>query len=58
LRIGIYQDRNNNKKSDKNFLGIPKEKYGFSGRRVFGKPSFNDAKIVLKLKTTILINLK
>ena len=43
--IGVFQDRNNNKILDKNFFGIPKEKYGFSGRKVFGKPSFSDAAI-------------
>lgn len=43
---------------DKNFLGIPKEKYGFSGKNVFGQPSFEDAMIVVNGDQTILIEIK
>ena len=28
--ISVYHDENNNKKLDKNFIGLPKEDYGFS----------------------------
>ena len=28
--ISVYHDENSNKKLDKNFIGIPKEDYGFS----------------------------
>lgn len=41
--IGYYYDQNGNNKLDFNFLGIPKERYGFSGkgRRKFEKAKFN-----------------
>lgn len=55
--IGIFQDKNNNQVLDKNFLGIPKEKYGFSGRSVLGKPSFKDASIKVKSNISIIIYL-
>ena len=40
-----FQDENDNKKIDRNFLGIPKEGLGFSNdaRIRFGPPSFADA---------------
>lgn len=46
--IALFQDANSNGILDKNFLGIPKEKYGFSGKKVFGKPDFSDAVFTLK----------
>lgn len=47
--IAVYHDANNNKVLDKNFLGIPKEGYGFSNnaRGWFGPPSFDDAALLL-----------
>jgi len=46
--ISVYHDMNNNGQLDKNFFGIPKEPYGFSGKGAsFGPPSFSDAKISL-----------
>ncbi len=41
----IFHDRNNNGKLDKNFIGIPKEGYGFSNnaRGTFGPPDFEEA---------------
>ena len=41
----IYHDKNDNQKLDKNFLGIPKEGYGFSNNAqgTFGPPKFKDA---------------
>ena len=56
--IAIFQDSNANNVLDKNFLGIPKEKYGFSGKNVFGQPSFEDAMIVVNGDQTILIEIK
>ncbi|HEX4159713.1 MAG TPA: DUF2141 domain-containing protein [Rhizomicrobium sp.] len=40
--IEVYQDLNSNGKVDKNFLGIPKEPYGFSrdARPFLSKPDF------------------
>lgn len=41
----IFHDRNNNGDLDKNFMGIPKEGYGFSNnaRGTFGPPDFQEA---------------
>jgi len=42
--IAVYQDENGNNKLDKNFFGIPKEPYGFSGNSAkLGPPSFDEA---------------
>jgi uncharacterized protein (DUF2141 family) len=40
--IAAWHDKNGNRKMDKNLLGIPKEKYGFSKNRFgkFGPPGF------------------
>jgi hypothetical protein len=58
--IAAYHDKNNNKKLDKNQLGIPQENYGFSNnaRRMFSAPSFEEASFELKSKKTIQIFLK
>ncbi len=46
--IALYHDLNNNDKLDKNFLGIPKEPYGFSRnyRPLFTVPTFRDCSFV------------
>jgi uncharacterized protein (DUF2141 family) len=41
--IAVFQDLNENGKLDKNFLGIPKEPYGFSGAWKRGGASFDKA---------------
>lgn len=43
--IAVYHDKNQNGKLDSNFLGIPKEAYGFSNnaRGKFGPASWKDA---------------
>jgi len=43
--VTSYVDNNRNGRLDKNFLGIPQEKYGFSNdaRSRFGPPDFADA---------------
>jgi len=40
--VAAYVDNNRNGRQDKNFLGIPKENYGFSNdaRGMFGPPDF------------------
>ena len=57
--ISIYQDNNNNGKLDTNFIGIPKELFGFSnydGRSIPGK--FNKHRIQVNDSTkNILVNL-
>lgn len=54
LKKGVYafsffHDLNNNKKLDTNFLGIPKEPYGFSNNKKgrFGPPKFNEVSLVI-----------
>lgn len=59
--ISIFHDENNNGKLDKNFIGIPREPYGFSNnpRIRFGPPGFNDCAFEFSpTKTSIRITLK
>jgi uncharacterized protein (DUF2141 family) len=44
--IEVYQDLNSNGKMDSNFLGLPKEPYGFSrdARPILSRPAFNRVK--------------
>ena len=46
----FFHDENKNTKLDKNFMGIPKEGYGFSNAAngTFGPPSFSKSKFELK----------
>ena len=56
----LYVDFNGNKKLDKNFLGIPKEQYGFSNN-VMGRmspPTFDQAKFAIAGPTTQNIKLR
>ena len=50
-----YQDENENNELDRNFIGIPKESYGFSrdARGKFGPPGFEDAAIDVRDGTTV-----
>jgi len=46
--VSVVHDQNNNDKLDTNFLGIPKEPYGFSNNpKSMGKPSYDEAKFKL-----------
>jgi uncharacterized protein (DUF2141 family) len=60
--VACYQDADENKKLNKNFVGYPSEPFGFSNdaKIKLGPPSFDDAKIEIKNKgnTTITINMK
>ena len=58
--IALFIDTNNNKKLDKNFLGIPKEQYGFSNNAMgtLSAPTFKQAKFNLAGKTIQNIKLK
>jgi len=47
--VSVFQDINGNKVIDKNFLGIPKEPYGFSGEWKSGGSSFDKSAFELKL---------
>jgi len=56
----LYVNFNGNKKLDKNFLGIPKEQYGFSNN-VMGRmspPTFDQAKFAIAGPTTQNIKLR
>ena len=55
--ISIMHDSNANGKIDTNFMGIPKEGYGFSNNVMgsFGPPSFEKAKFKLTDKPIILM---
>lgn len=57
--IAIYHDKNSDGKCNLNFLGIPKEAYGFSKnfKPIFSKPSFKDCKISIKNNPFIDIKL-
>jgi uncharacterized protein (DUF2141 family) len=55
-----FQDVNGNGKLDKNFLGFPKEPYGFSNgaRGSAGPPKFSAAAVTLSPDRTTRISLK
>lgn len=57
--VSIFQDLNGNKMIDKNFIGNPKEPYGFSGAWKSGRASFKKAAFTLKPGSTkVAIKLK
>ena len=56
--IGVYVDENENEKLDTNFLGIPKEQFGFSNNaKTFGIPKFEAASFVVDTYTKVQIGL-
>lgn len=57
--ISIYHDVNADKECNLNFIGIPKEPYGFSNnfKPKFSKPTFKDCKIELNNNKSITIKL-
>jgi uncharacterized protein (DUF2141 family) len=47
--VSVFQDLNGDSKLDTNFIGYPKEPFGFSAPMgLFGPPSFAEAKIVVR----------
>ncbi|MBL7858033.1 MAG: DUF2141 domain-containing protein [Cyclobacteriaceae bacterium] len=58
--VSVIHDTNNNLVLDKNFLGIPKEGFGFSNNviGIFGPPSFEQALINLVDVKELRIKLK
>jgi len=58
--IAFFIDANGNKKLDKNFLGIPKEQYGFSNNAMgtLSAPIFEQAKFTVAGNTIQNIKLK
>lgn len=57
--VALMHDENADKICNLNFLGIPKEGYGFSKnvKPKFSAPSFNDCKFDLSANTTITIKI-
>ena len=58
--IALFVDVNKNLKIDKNFLGIPKEQFGFSNNAMgkLSAPSFEQAKFTVEGNTLQNIKLK
>ena len=60
--IAVYQDENENKELDKNFFGMPKEKYGFSNNKfgISGPPKFDEVKfrVTADRIVSLTINIK
>lgn len=58
--VAFYIDKNDNEKLDTNFLGVPKEQFGFSndvmGR--FGPPSFEAASFNHENETVLTMKAK
>jgi uncharacterized protein (DUF2141 family) len=54
--VSVYQDINKNGKLDKNILGIPKERYGFSNKA--NKPDYKESLFDFNNDLTIRITLK
>lgn len=56
----VVDDENNNGKIDKNFIGVPKEGFGFSNffMEKMKKPKFDDFKVDLKTQSKIIIRVK
>ncbi|MDA9106587.1 DUF2141 domain-containing protein [Flavobacteriaceae bacterium] len=58
--ISVYLDSNFNNKLDYNFLGIPKEQYGFSNNEIgnLRRPKFNEASFELINDSSLKIILR
>jgi uncharacterized protein (DUF2141 family) len=58
--IAVFHDKNNNGILDKNLVGMPVERYGFSNnaRVTFSAPSFNSAAVELNTDKAIGIYIK
>ncbi|TNE55356.1 MAG: DUF2141 domain-containing protein [Bacteroidetes bacterium] len=58
--IAVFHDENDNAILDKNLLGIPLEKYGFSNnaRATFSAPSFQEASFNLNTNRHLHVKLK
>jgi uncharacterized protein (DUF2141 family) len=58
--VSVMHDANENDKLDSNFLGIPKEGFGFSNNAMgtFGPPSFEKAKVEVNTNKSASISMK
>lgn len=56
--FSFFHDKNDNGKFDTNFLGIPKEPYGFSNnaRGFMGPPSFEKAKFTIDKDLKVVVS--
>lgn len=56
----VLHDANNNKKMDKNFVGIPKEGYGASRNKLpfAAAPSFNDNKFAVQNNSAVRLSVR
>lgn len=56
----VFQDQNNNKKLETNFVGFPKEPIGFGNdaRIKFGPPDFDDSAITVTEGQTVIVNIQ
>ena len=56
----FFHDLNKNKKLDTNFLGIPKEPYGFSNEKKgrFGPPKFKEVSFKLNKSSIFKISIE
>ncbi len=57
--VAIFHDENGNDVLDRNWLGIPKEKIGFSNAKMktFGPPSFSECAFELRADKEIIVAL-
>lgn len=58
--ISVLDDENNNGEMDTNFMGIPKEGFGFSDyyHTALRKPVFEDFKFTIKEEDTVRIDIR
>ena len=58
--ISCFHDKNDNKKMDTNFFGIPKEPIGISNDATgfMGPPKYKDAKFMVDKDLSLVINVK
>lgn len=58
--VAVFHDKNKNGAMDKNLVGVPTEKYGFSNnaRETFSAPSFTSASVKVEGQKTIWIYVK
>lgn len=56
--LSSYHDENANGKMDTNVLGMPTERYGFTGSPALGAPAFDAAAVDVQADTTLRVTLR
>lgn len=56
--LSTYHDENGNGKMDTNVLGMPTERYGFTGSPTMGPPAFGEASVDVQADTTLRVTLR